>query len=1056
MYRDRPDFIAQFEQDPEQLAQLARVKLMEKLSSPGWYASLTPNEKQHVANVFSDLGVNLKGTPFEELAEPVSTDWGIGEAAAKTGAYGLDLLKRTAEAMFAPVQGAKAFVEGLADVYRGQYEGSPMWYPYKKALGVMAKTAVHPPFTEAPEASVGTILKAAGIEVPETGVGKFLTDVADVGVDVAAGAGLERLVSKPIGQLTKAVKVPRHPVTGKMLPSRVEEWPGIPSQTGLEPGMVFPKFKEGKRVGTFEVRGVHGTPGRETVEVLDTELRKRYGIGLEKFKELARTRAKKGAVEKKPRFYFDEEGNIVEYRPKGGVDFDRPIISPTPETTVGAGSGRSVTEQAVARTPWRKLLDTLKYQVMSPHRVLEKSAAGRYILDAIETAKMAESRFLHKYSNQLIRKTGRLNEKERAQVVELLEGKLVPEASEKVKKAAQLYRQAYEELWHEGVKRGIFTPEQKLTDYVTHIFDPELLLETIKQRIARVSQKIQKLETLSSLKPKQEEKLKALKQELSELGELAKRLSGGSLFSTQQRDFASIGEYPFALLRKGHPYYIKDIEQAYGAYVRGFARQAFRKPALAKAELAFKGLPVGRGKVEFLPQDQVRFINEYLKEWAGAHPLTPFEKFSGLVRGFEFARLLGLNPRSAVVNLMQQINNIAGLGLRKTAESLYKLLSNAPAPKEVQKYFDASGWQEAFLKSGLADEIEHQFVGTIVPQWLQKINRLTGFMFNKVEFWNKGTAWVGSLEKALKEGKSIEEALKIAYRNVRDWQFFYGKIGLPEMLRRPLPATLFQFWSYSIKQLELLLSQIQRAAKGNPQAIAFLARFFTSTALADILAQRYLGLNLNNALGLGIDTNELIRAFQSLNERDYEEMSLHVKRALEALNPLSGAPGILPTGVGPAISHLNLASDIQKQRVSSALVKHFTPLVLKRAFDFATSTKGPGYRILRDPETGMARYRLSESDMWKRLLFGKPVSEYNQQRVMREWKRFQDEERKWINQLRLNAQRGHFDKVGQLFREGARKGYDLKKARNLMLFQMRNRDITLPERMERKYLKWRR
>ena len=815
----------------------------------------------------------------------------------------------------------------------------------------------------------------------------------------------------------------------------------------------------GQRKINVHTQAKSGGPWRKTPAVKGKQSLREQILSFEPGQTFKKKAAKKIY---KPPFrptHIQTPEGIKTYQPfSGGADLSRPIVSTAPgQSSAGLVEQtlRSLDEQPV-QSQFPKL-STIAKTALQRFRtpMLElgnRSKAGRYMVDEMSTGKIGSDMFMHKYSTEVAQKLGRMNPAARLGIYKGLVGE-----ANRLAKAEQwkvpYMRKQYEELWKFGVERGIFDPKLYEPNYSHRIIDVEKMLPWVQENISNIQRAIEKTAA-------EGHKTKALEQQLSAAEDLAVRLSGGKIFSTMQK-IPRFGKLPASMQRKlkENPFVIKDAEQSYGAYVRGLARVAYREPAYKKAEQVFKGVLVD-GKREFLPADQVNYAHEYLSAWAGAHPMDVEEKVFGLIRGMEFTRLISGSPRSAAVNFMQQINNVAGMGLPRTGKAIKNLIFNDKAPEAVQQFFGVKGWKDAFRKSGIADEVQFQFVGSAVPRWLQKMNNFLGGLFNRVEEVNKGTAWVGVMDDLVKKGVPVEKAMLQAYKKVGDWQFFYGKTGLPAVMRDPKMATLLQFWSYSIKQSELIASNALRAARGDKEARKFIFRSIALVAAGDIFAQKALGININNALGIGIDHAELMEAFKSLKEEDFREMWKHAKRATEALLPWSGVPGIIPQGPGPAIGHLSFPSDVSKKGWGQATEEHFMPLQIRRITDITGLPFGAksgiertedGEYLSRHYKTGMAKTKMSAWDWFLRTLIAKPQAEFEQQRTIREGYKRKQVERDYFDEIRRAFQERDFDKMRDSMNEAAGQGLDMRKIRSLLMYQNRYGNIPQGQIAEDKY-----
>lgn len=90
---------------------------------------------------------------------------------------------------------------------------------------------------------------------------------------------------------------------------------------------------------------------------------------------------------------------------------------------------------------------------------------------------------------------------------------------------------------------------------------------------------------------------------------------------------------------------------------------------------------------------------------------------------------------------------------------------------------------------------------------LQKLDNVLFYAFNKVEELNEGAAYFGAKSKALTEGKTEEEAIKYGKEIVAKTQFLFDSIDTPVGMGGVIPKTLFQFQTYTTKQLNFVYNQ---------------------------------------------------------------------------------------------------------------------------------------------------------------------------------------------------------------------------------------------------------
>jgi hypothetical protein len=120
---------------------------------------------------------------------------------------------------------------------------------------------------------------------------------------------------------------------------------------------------------------------------------------------------------------------------------------------------------------------------------------------------------------------------------------------------------------------------------------------------------------------------------------------------------------------------------------------------------------------------------------------------------------------------------------------------------------------------------------------------------------------------------------------------------MPKFTSRPGGAIAGQFTTFSVKQTELLANWI----KENPKK--FIAYVLASGGMVE--GSRQLGIDISNAIGIGVDHKELFDALQHLSKGEASASWIHVKLGIPRIPGTdigrSGA-GIAPSGVMPLIN----------------------------------------------------------------------------------------------------------------------------------------------------------
>lgn len=424
---------------------------------------------------------------------------------------------------------------------------------------------------------------------------------------------------------------------------------------------------------------------------------------------------------------------------------------------------------------------------------------------------------------------------------------------------------------------------RRVKDYLPHIFDRDALLAEFKVEAAQIRQKLS-TEIQSS-------KLNFQKSRLRELESSIQKLQGGELVTYDSLP-TSI-RMRFFEPRKGKKGYSLSAVKAYRTYLSGIRRKLYDEPAVRVAAELHKSL-----------DPSLREYNKwYVRRYLGwdKHKL---DSLAGAISSFQWMRTLGLNPRSAVVNLTQRINTITEVGPK------YSLAGQKAA-------FTRAG-KEAFDRTGIAREIPQVLLEGDSPVGMENVRAIVGYLFNKVELGNRRHAFLSGRAKALASGKSEPQASRAGVDTVHRTQFRYGRVGMPRVLSHPVGRIGLQFWSYPIKQMELIV----RWAKTDPK------KLLTYIALAEggkETLKQLLNVDLSNALGFGMNLGEAIQALRDIPDGDFRGFFRHMRLAM------SEGGGMLPSGLGPTPSSLlKVIEKAKESRGLEALGKELSPVMTNR------------------------------------------------------------------------------------------------------------------------------
>jgi len=474
--------------------------------------------------------------------------------------------------------------------------------------------------------------------------------------------------------------------------------------------------------------------------------------------------------------------------------------------------------------------------------------------------------------------------------------------------------------------------ERRVTDYLPHIFDRDTLRLEFADEIDRIKRR------LSTAVDKGAQTFH--KNRLRQLEAAVTKMDGGGLVTYDQLPTSIRNR--FFEPRKGKQGYNLSATRAYAAYLNGIKRKIYDEPAVRRVAELHKSL-----------DPSLREYNKwYVKRYLGwdRHKL---DDIAGAISSFQWMRTLGLNPRSPIVNLTQRINTTAEVGLRHSIIG--------------QKQAFTSEGTALFDKTGMAKEVPQVLMEGKAPPGMEKVRAIMGWMFNKVEIGNRKHAFLSGRAKALSEGKSEADAFQAGIDTAHKTQFRYGRVGMPKALSHPLGRIGLQFWSYPIKQVELLVDW----GKNDPK------KLITYIAMAEggkETLKELFNVDLSNALGFGINFGQALDAIRSVSDADWRGFFRHMKLAT------SSGGGLLPSGPGPTVSGLMRIIDNAKEgRGMEALGKELTPVVVERtrqAYKAVTNEHDGAYPIYNRNNELM--YYLTGKQLLMRSVGPRPATESKQ------------------------------------------------------------------------------
>ena len=424
--------------------------------------------------------------------------------------------------------------------------------------------------------------------------------------------------------------------------------------------------------------------------------------------------------------------------------------------------------------------------------------------------------------------------------------------------------------------------QREIPNYVHHFRDRNETVTLLSKRLNELT---------SNLKQTQDPaKLKSIGAKIAEYEQSLVRLQGGEpiLWERLPGDFTA----PFELPRKGGFEAKKSAIRSYENYLHAYARKVYEEPRWQRMRELYYELPY-----ELRP-----YAKGYIRRWAGYEETTWATKAASTIANFEYLRTLGLNMRSPITNLTQQFNTVVDAGPKHAMKGYLRVFTN-----EAEKI-----WK----KTGLGQEIPAVLTEDLGPQAtkFEKLKRIAGYMFNRMEMFNRKHALMTYLSKYEETGLPHEEALRKAIDGVYKTQFKYGRTGMPQILSNPVGRVALQYFSYPIKQVEFL----QKLARENPLKLASWigGSYGINRTFADVL-----GLDISNALGFGMNLDEAIETVKSASQGEVEEAWAHGKLTF------AQGSGLLPSGPGPFVSSLmDISKAVSKgEKITPTLISAVMP-----------------------------------------------------------------------------------------------------------------------------------
>ena len=280
--------------------------------------------------------------------------------------------------------------------------------------------------------------------------------------------------------------------------------------------------------------------------------------------------------------------------------------------------------------------------------------------------------------------------------------------------------------------------------------------------------------------------------------------------------------------------YSREIIDVLSAYTQGINKKIHLEPTLKPLD----DLKV-MDKVTDMEAD---WINKYIAQLKGTGDRSALEKgFNSIVDGFlgktnskatggnhyravlggqrmiSAVATMGLNPGTALRNLTQVVNTVAGIGPKWSAVGMVqgaralRAGKNSPEYKEMMEAGVFSGGVSKNYNADL-DEFSTKITGL-----KGKSNAVANKMMLMVSVTDstmRAQAYWGAKASGLSKGMSEADAMKFAREKVIDTQFVTSKVDMPTNLNGPGMRSLTQLATFSAKQAEFMASLGVKLVKG--------------------------------------------------------------------------------------------------------------------------------------------------------------------------------------------------------------------------------------------------
>lgn len=307
--------------------------------------------------------------------------------------------------------------------------------------------------------------------------------------------------------------------------------------------------------------------------------------------------------------------------------------------------------------------------------------------------------------------------------------------------------------------------ENRIANYITHIFDEQLLAKEFDEDLAKIIAEKLPGEVYDPF----------LQKRLGALGFKQDTWAALDAYVKRATRKVNMDEGLEALRAKvGSSLETTRLEQSQFEYIKRYVDNINLRPH----------------KIDSLLDNTIKSVVGYK---FGQRPVTRLLK---ILRQITYRGMLGLNPGSALRNLSQGVNTYSVLGEKYTSIG-YASLFKGGAMKELE--------ESGVLANSFIQDRALSATGKV----LEKLDKGLFSFFETAEKINRGAAYFGAKAKALKQGKTMEEAIEFAKETVRKTQFTFDSVDTPVVLQGDIMKTLTQFQSFTVKQTEFLAEMVK-------------------------------------------------------------------------------------------------------------------------------------------------------------------------------------------------------------------------------------------------------